>query len=482
MIQIPKTLQNSAIYTIIMFLQKGISFLLLPLYTYYLSPDDYGILGVVTSISSFFSVFISWGLGAAAARFYYKKDSNEEYVKKLYGTIALFILINSLLIASVLLTAHRLLINPFIGEIDFFPYVFLGLLYLFINPLYVFYQEYLQTSKAGIKYGFNSLCNFILQVVLIVLFLSVFHLGVVGVLLSNLIVAVLFFIYVLIRFVSKLTLKLDKCILKEAMHYALPLLPHHLANWSNGALDKILVNGIRSKADAGLYNLGQQYGSVMDFMASGINQAYVPWFYGKVNEGAQGYSQIVRVAEVCAWLLSFLGVVLSLFSREVLQIMILNPAYGDVWRIVPFVVFAFVFKGIYYFFVNILFLKDTQVVFTITLITVGVNIGANLLFIPNYGFYGCAMACIISFFTQCSLALIISRIKNHDIIFKWGSMYLAAFIGLGFSVSSLFLSDFPIVVSLLIKVLVCGIFAGFIIVKYNKDIQLLRLSFRNKNI
>ena len=72
--QIPKILQNSAIYTVIMVLQKGISFFLMPLYTAFLSPVDYGILGVVSSISSFLSVFISLGLETAAARFYYKNN------------------------------------------------------------------------------------------------------------------------------------------------------------------------------------------------------------------------------------------------------------------------------------------------------------------------------------------------------------------------------------------------------------------------
>ena len=67
--QIPKILQNSAIYTIIMVLQKGISFFLMPLYTAFLSPSDYGILGIVSSVSSLMAVFITLGLEAAAASF-----------------------------------------------------------------------------------------------------------------------------------------------------------------------------------------------------------------------------------------------------------------------------------------------------------------------------------------------------------------------------------------------------------------------------
>ncbi len=478
--KLPRTLQNSAIYTFIMFLQKGIAFLLLPLYTYYLTPEDYGVLGVVTSITSFFSVFITWGLGAAAARFYYKKDGNIEYIKKLYGTISLFILLNSLLVASILLSAHTFLIDPFIGEIEFFPYVFLGLLYLFINPLYLFYQEFLQTSKEGLKYGINFIFYFFINVALIVISLTVFHLGVVGVLLSNLIVAVLFFVYVVFRFLSKLTLHFNKPLLVEAARYSLPLLPHHLANWSNGALDRILVNGMRSKADAGLYNLGQQFGSVMDFMVSGINQAYIPWFYGKVNEGRDGFSQIVKIAELCIWGLSLVGLVISIFSRELLHFMIMNPAYDDVWKIVPIVVFALVIKGTYYFFVNILFLKDTQIVFSITLVTVFVNIGANVLLIPMYGFYGCAIACLLSFGVQSLMALVLSKNRNKEIRFRWVSMYIAVLFGFVCSLSSLWMADFPMLLCLLIKTAICSILAAFIIINYQSEIKTLKMIIKKK--
>ena len=79
--------------------------------------------------------------------------------------------------------------------------------------------------------------------ILTVLSLTVFDLGVFGVLLSQLITSVVFFVYVIITFLRKQSLKLEHPILKECFKYSLPLLPHNLANWSNGTLDKLLVNG-----------------------------------------------------------------------------------------------------------------------------------------------------------------------------------------------------------------------------------------------
>lgn len=449
-----------------MVLQKGISFFLMPLYTAFLSPSDYGILGVVSSVSSLMAVFITLGLEAAAARFYYKHNKDEDQAKKIYGNVALVILANSLLWGSIFIGGHKWLVQPMVGDIEFYPYVFIGLLYVIVTPMYLLYQSYLQTRQNAALYGVNALLFFLLQVVLTVLSLTVFKLGVIGVLLSQLTTAVVFFIYVFFSFVRKQTLKLDSKTLKDCFSYSLPLLPHSLANWSNGTLDKLLVNGIRSQSDAGMYNLGQQYGSVMSFVANAINQAYVPWFYEKVNEGKQGLKRIVQTADASICLVSVIAIVMSLFAEEIFGIMIKNPAYNGVWRIVPCIVFAYVFQFIYFFFVNVLFLKDTKVIFMITVTSIFVNIGLNLLLIPDLGFVGSAIACLLTYFTNSVMALIVSSIKNKVIRFHWMLMYAIAIIALIISFSSLFIQTESIIVVLIIKILLLGIFTLIVSVRY----------------
>ena len=449
-----------------MVLQKGISFFLMPLYTAFLSPSDYGILGVVSSVSALMAVFITLGLEAAAARFYYKYNKDEDQAKKIYGNVALVILANSLLWGSIFIGGHKWLVQPMVGDIEFYPYVFIGLLYVIVTPMYLLYQNYLQTRQNAALYGVNSLLFFLLQVVLTVLSLTVFKLGVIGVLLSQLATAVVFFIYVFFSFVRKQTLKLDRKTLKDCFSYSLPLLPHTLANWSNGTLDKLLVNGIRSQSDAGMYNLGQQYGSVMTFVANAINQAYVPWFYEKVNEGKQGLKRIVQTADASICLVSVIAIIMSLFAEEIFGIMIKNPAYNGVWRIVPCIVFAYVFQSIYFFFVNVLFLKDTQVIFIITVTSIFVNIGLNLLLIPEFGFVGSAIACLLTYFTKSVMALIVSSIKNKVIRFHWVFMYAIAFIALMISLSSLFITFNSFLSVIILKFIMLGVFALFIVIKY----------------
>ena len=469
--QIPKLLQNSSLYTIVMVLQKGIGFFLLPLYTTYLTPTDYGIQAVVTSVASFLSVFITLGLDAAAQRFYYKFKSGDEYVKKLYGTVSLAILLNSIIVGVVFIFGHKWLIEPFIGEISFYPFVLLGILYVIVNPIYLLYQNYLNTKQDGLAYGLNSIVNTFLYIGLVVLFLVKFNMGVLGVLLAHLIVAVVFFIYVAVCFLRKLYLKWNPHTMKEAFKYSLPLLPHTLANWSNGTIDKLLVNDIRSTADTGIYGLGQQYSSVMSITANAINQAYVPWFFQRADAG--DIHSVRKVSNVIVAAICLIAVLLSIFSKEVLDFMISNPQYDEVYTIVPYIVFAFVFQSIYFFFVNVLFLKDTGVIFIITVTTVAFNVGLNLLLIPLIGIKGAAIACIVSYFLKSVFALIVSKRKNNEINFAWPKMYLLSFISFFVTMFTINVSDIlSIGYSLIVKLSIMSILAAVLFYIFRADVKL----------
>lgn len=469
--QFPRLLKNSYIYTLVMVLQKGIGFFMLPLYTTYLSPTDYGIQAVVTSVSSFLSVFVTLGLDAAAQRFYYKYKAGETEVKKIYGTVAVAIMLNAILLGVMFIAGHKFLIDPIAGEISFYPYVLLGIMYVIVNPVYLLYQSYLQASQNGVAYGINSIANTLLYIGLVILFLVKFNMGVLGVLLTQLIVAVVFFVYVSVRFLIKLKMRWNKPIMNEAFKYSLPLLPHTLANWSNGTIDKLLVNDIRSTADTGIYGLGQQYAGVMSITANAINQAYVPWFYQKADAGDLHSVRKVSNAMVAA--ICMIAMILSVFSREVLDLMISNPQYDGAYVIIPYLVFAFVFQAIYFFFVNVLFLKNTGVIFVITVSSVVFNVLLNLLLIPRLGIMGAAIACMVTYFLKSVFALIISRMKNKDISFAWLKMYLLAFSSFVVTLFSLRYSEHLFVwQSLLVKMGVVTGLMGVLIYIFRADIKL----------
>ena len=463
-----RILKNSAIYSVVSVLQRGISFFLLPLYTAYLAPEDYGTLSIVTSISSLLSVFILLALHGAAARFTYK-NKGVEYERHLWGTLTTFILANSLFIGAIIIGLHKYIIDPFIGGINFFPFMFLGIVNTILSPLYLFFQSYLQTKQEGLKYGINTFLNFALNVSLIVLFLVVFKLGIIGVLLANLIVSLVFFIYVLIIYIPQINMGLKKDILKPTFKYSMPLIPHLLAAWSSGMIDKLFLNGMSGRSETGLYSVGQQFGGIIGMIASAINQAYIPWFFEKVEEGKDGLSSIYKLSIIVVIGYCFLAFSLSIFSKEILQLMV-SDSFRGIWEIVPFLAFASVFQGLYYFFSSVLFLKHTSLVFFITISDSILNILLNIFLIPIYGLWGSVYACFFSLFLRSVLALIISEFVDERIRFKWKQMYMIVVVSFLLTFTNYLFTGIPILWSLFIKVIFLSVVLVFLLWFFKNDI------------
>jgi O-antigen/teichoic acid export membrane protein len=453
--KIPKILANSVIYSIITILQKGILFFLLPLYTAYLSTDDYGVLSVITSVSSFFSIFIILSLDGAGTRFFYR-NKNPQYAKILWGSLISFVLINSLIIGVLSILFHEYFIDPIVRNINFFPYILLGIVNVILSPLYLFFQTYLQTLQNGIYYGFNSLLYFLLQITLIIIFLVVFNLGIVGVLLANAITSFVFFIYVMIVFFPKVKLGFDKSILIPAIRYSSPLIPHSLSSWSTGMIDKLFLNDLAGKSETGLYSVGQQLGSIIGLMAASINKAFVPWFFEKEAIGKEGINQIRGVSEIIILICCFIAFFVSLFSKEILYVMAAKE-YQNAWIIVPILAFSNVFQAMYYLFINVLFLKHSSFVFIVTIASAVINILLNIILISIAGMIGAAIACFLTLFFRSVFALILSILKNKNIRYRWVKMYLYTFTFFILSFVVYFSGEFPSASIIILKCILCVI-------------------------
>lgn len=453
--KVPKVVTNSALYSITTLLQKGASFFLLPLYTAFLTPEDYGIVNVVTSVSSFMAVLIMMALNGAATRFHYK-NTDDYYRKILWGTVTAIVFISSLGWGAVFFTLHRFLVDPFIGEIDFYPYAVIGLANTIITPLYLLFQSYLQARQEAMHYSINTFSHFLVQVGLAVVFIAIYKMGAVGMLLSNVLTSLIFFIYVLIVYIPKIKICIDKKIAKEAFGYSLPLLPHQVSIWSAGTVDRLFLNGYKGEAVTGVYSVGQQFGSVVGTIAYSVNQAFVPWFFQMIEKGKEGFRKIEKMGLFAVVGYSLIAFAISLFAPEILRVMV-SERFREAWQVIPILTFAFVFHGVYFFFINILFIKDTGWVFTVTLLAMMVDIALNVVLVPKWGFWGAGIACFMTYFTRSLFALFLSIKKNKEIRYKYFAMYAIPLAFFALSFVNWILMTFQILTALSIKVGICAV-------------------------
>lgn len=469
--KLPRIVTNSALYSFTTLLQKGASFFLLPLYTAFLTPEDYGIVNVVASVSSFLAVLIMMALNGAATRFHYK-NTDEGYRKVLWGTISTIVFISSLGWGAVFFTLHRFLVDPFIGEIDFYPYAVIGLANTIITPLYLLFQSYLQARQEAFHYSINTFSHFLTQVGLAIIFIAVYKMGAVGMLLSNVITSLIFFIYVLIVYIPKIKIGIDKGVSNESFKYSLPLLPHQISIWSAGTIDRLFLNGYKGEATTGIYSVGQQFGNVVGTIAYSVNQAFVPWFFQMIEKGKEGFRKIEKMGLFAVVAYSLIAFGISLFTPEILRIMV-SENFRDAWQVIPILSFAFVFHGVYFFFINILFVKDTGWVFTVTLAAMIVDVVANILLVPIWGFWGAGIACFLTYFSRSIFALILSVKKNKDIRYNYLAMYAVPMVFFAMSFINWLFIDLDFFVAFIIKLCLCAILCVGFYLLYKEQIQTL---------
>lgn len=357
-----KILKNSSLYTFCALLQKGTGFLLLPIYTTYLKPEDYGIMNLITSITGFLSILFLVSLHAAAARFHFKYVTSKGQAI-VWGTILLMVLFNSAFWGLICIIFHDALLVPLAEGIPFYPLLLLAILGTMLSPLYLFYQQWLQCTQDGLRYTLNLMCNFLLQVFLNLLMLMVFHQGVLGIIISSFIVSMIFFIYSMISFLPHITLCINKEISVAAFKYSLPLIPHSVSGYLSVMLDRILLNKLIGIQQVGLYGVANQFGNILNLFTSSINQAFTPWLYQKLEKEneSSNYKSIYKFAEISNVLCCFVALVITFFSPEFIRLMTTDEFYSS-WQPIVFITFGYVLNGLYFFFSKSLFFSYTNLV------------------------------------------------------------------------------------------------------------------------
>ncbi|MCK5608089.1 oligosaccharide flippase family protein [Candidatus Pacearchaeota archaeon] len=423
-------------------MMKSIGFLLIPLYTRLLTPSDYGILAVVTAITSLLGVFYMLGLPASSNRFYFEDPQNEKYVKELWGTNISFILIISFSFTTLLLLTGDRLFQSFIGEIAFYPYIVLGLITITTIPFFNMYQQTLKTKQLGGKFGTQNIARFLFNLGFILLFVVVLRMKAEGPLLAGAITGVIFFIYTAVTFGKYIKWGINFKILKKNLSYGLPLVLHGLAGWITTLLDRIFLNTFRSVAEVGLYTIGYSFGIVLNLVTAGFNEAFSPYFMKCMKENnKQDLKQISKLSLIVIGIYVILAIFISIFSKDVIRFMATESYYSG-WQVAPFIAFSSVMQGMYRILAAPLFfnLGGTKFISLGTFVSSGLSIAFLIYLIPKYGIIGAGFSSLL---TNVIIVFLIGIIAHKIEPFEWNykKMGLIIFMGLCVSFSIIYMES-----------------------------------------
>lgn len=437
-----KVVLNSVIYTVCGLLQKGFSLILLPLYTAYLTPNDNGITNLTGSFVTAMTFVVGFSLYSAVLRFYVDLKEDAEKLKRFYGTMVTFVFISG---AFFLLLSFifKGLLEEHVFSVPFLPIILVCILQLIFTCQHNIHTHILKSQQKAGKMSILSIIYFLFTVCLNILFVVGFKMGALGILLASFISAALYTVYFIIDMLrlKEITFCLDIPLLKSALKYSIPIMPHNLSTQLATFISNTFIKSSASFAALGIYGVALQFGAVADTIQVYVNNAFTPWLFEKLHAKEQDFKKSIRNTSnmLCSAIgLFFIGI--ALFAKDFI-VLFVDSAYVTAWPYVIFIVLVYGIKTIYYFYVSILFYykKASKFLFTATLSSSILNLLLSAALIPAFGVYGSIGADAIAMLLRVGIIVFISKkfddigLKVFDFIKNFLIIALFIFIGHIFS-------------------------------------------------
>ena len=400
---------QSLVYTAGDTLNRAIAFLLIPLYTAYLTPADYGILAITSTIASVLSILYLQSLESALARFHYD-FSDDKSRREYYGTIWILMVGFALPVSLLLEWSGTSLASLVFEDVPYIPYIRLVVWTTFVtNCSFLLIRAVLRVQERPAAFVTLNILSFLVNTGLIIYFVVAKEQGALGNLRGRFWGSFMLALPVIIIYLKGATLRWSWPQARASLRFALPLVPHLLSLWILNLSDRVVLQEFVALDDVGIYNLGYQFAAILQLVAFSAMNAWSPFFYKTADE--PGASTILSRFSTYYWLVVvMLGTGLAVLARDVLVLMASRPAYHLAYRVVPWVALGFLMRAFYFVFVTTLYhTKQTKTLPLVTVAAGVTNVGLNLIFVPKYGYMAAAVNTFIAYGLQATVMYFLAQ-------------------------------------------------------------------------
>jgi O-antigen/teichoic acid export membrane protein len=383
-----------------------LNFILLPFYTHYLAPAEYGAVAAVFSYIAFLNIVYHYGMDQAYMRHY--ADGRRAFTAASAALGA----------TTLLLSAALCLFAPFWASVsglgaENHRLVYYAAAILALDTVTVVPFAELRMAHKALRFADVRTASIVLNVALNVVFLKYLGWGLDSVFAANIISSLLAALLLLPSY-SALLPGVDAACLRALAVFALPLLPAGLGAMAVQVLDRPIMLYLSDAASVGVYQANYRLGIFMMMVVTMFDQAWRPFFIERSArpDAPRLFARVLTVffaGGLALWLLlSFF--IADLARLSVAGVNLIHPAYWGGLGIVPVVLAAYLLNGVY---VNLLapviIAKRTKAILWVTLAGALASVGGNFLLIPAFGMMGAALTALASYAVMACLVYFAGR-------------------------------------------------------------------------
>lgn len=390
-----RLVKNTMIYALGDITPKLLGLLVLPLMTAYLAPAQYGVINYVTSIVTFLTIVSVLSLNTYYL-VYYHRQKDDTARKELLGALVVFVFLFNVVLTVFLLLFGGALFAQMGQEIDFYPFVALGVGTTFMQMFAIFPSALYRMEE---RPGFLTMlvvARSVLQVGLGVWAVIGLGAGAKGILWANFLVATVFAVVFGWITMRKAILRINWHIVGQALRFSLPLVPGALAFYVVNLSDRVLIEKYFNFTQLGLYTTAANVALMLNIVSYGAYKAFEPQFFKAYTEPnfAQFFNR-VRNGFLFVMLVGVMG--LGLFAREFFELFTAN-AYHGAYYYVPMILVGILFNAIAMLYSTVVSARGkTKAASGIMIVCAGVSISLNIVLLPRLGVAAAALTSALSY-------------------------------------------------------------------------------------
>lgn len=388
-------LKHSSVYGIGTIFAQAAGFLLLPFYTNYLTPHDYGVAALVETSISIIAMVASLGLSQSVTRFY--SEGKDEKDKKIVITTTYVITwLICIICIPILFFLSIPLSELLFHKPEYGRYFMLSSIAMFVGFNVEIGFNYLVLKARSTLYVILSLLNTVTLIAFNVYFIAFQRSGLIGLFYSTLITKVLFSILLTIPILTIIKLKFSPRLGLRMIKFSIPLGFATMFRIFTNESDKFFINHFFSPIETGIYGVaGKIATSVHILITTTFLQSYQPIRF-EIAKDANGPRTYGAIFEHYLLAIGSFGLLISIFSNDIIRLLTTKAFYPAAAYIPPLIL-TWIFFGMKYHLENgILISMKPRYISYISGASSFTNVALNFILIPRWGIWGAIISSNIS--------------------------------------------------------------------------------------
>lgn len=399
---------DSVVYGLAIAITRFLQVLLVPVYTRLFSPEDFGVVGIVTTVMTFLNILVVLALDSAAGRWYW--DSGEEHHRKRVIASWFWCQLGA---AIVLALAVALAAGPVVRvmgwDLRVIPavsYAAASLPFLAVTVVLSNLLRYRQ--RPWVLFGF-SLVNALVTVGLTLGCVLTLKQGIQGIYLAQCGSAMLMCAAGVVLLRDWISLRhFDPALLRQMLRFALPLIPASVSFWVVGSSDRLFVEHYAGMGALGLYQFASMLALAVSLLTFAFQQAWGP-FAMSIHHRPDAPAVYAKVLLAYSTVTTVCCVGLGLVAPEAVWLLA-SPGYEPAAALIGVLAFGYAFVGLGYIAVTGLTILKVSTATGMAILWASIlNVALNLLLVPRYGGEGAALAFALA---QASVPLYLFRVAQ----------------------------------------------------------------------